>query len=109
MPFERTIWLVSFHVALLMDEIWHVRNQVLQQGSSIEIQISIKNILQKARKYVALMSTEINPPTGPITYKWSPSPEKPEEHDAQELQLQTMSSASTCSKTTVKGKTNRFI
>ena len=45
--------------------------------------------------------------------------EKPEEHDAQEvqqehastqeLQLQTMSSASTCSKTTVKGKTHRFI
>jgi len=23
-------WLVSFHVALVMDEIWHVRNQVLQ-------------------------------------------------------------------------------
>ena len=45
--------------------------------------------------------------------------EKLEGHDAQEvqqehastqeLQLQTMSSASTCSKTTVKGKTHRFI
>ena len=35
--------------------------------------------------------------------------EKPEEHDAQELQLQTMLSASTYSKTIVKGKTHRFI
>ena len=44
--------------------------------------------------------------------------EKLEEHDAQEvqqehastqeLQLQTMSYASTCSKTTVRGKTHRF-
>ena len=40
-------WLISLDMAFVLDKIWRLRNQVLYEGSQLDIVASIRHILQK--------------------------------------------------------------
>ena len=68
------LWLISPNMALILDEIWHLRNNVLFSKSNLNIPDSIKSISRLFKEFSSLENTQQSPPTPPPPSAWVPPP-----------------------------------
>ncbi|XP_030930607.1 uncharacterized protein LOC115956335 [Quercus lobata] len=60
-------------MALVLDEIWHLRNQVSFQEGQVDIPNSIKRINFKFLEFSTLLESE-KPSATPVVFRWEPPP-----------------------------------
>ena len=67
-------WLFSLNMALIIEEIWLLRNQTFYQGIHIDIQAAISHIHFKMSKLSSLWNTNeaTLPVHEPIQHSWIP-------------------------------------
>ena len=66
-------WLIPLNMALVLDEIWHLRNQVSFQEGQVDIPNSIKRINFKFLEFSTLLESK-KPSAAPVVFRWEAPP-----------------------------------
>ena len=67
-------WLIPLNMALVLNEIWHLRNQVSFQEGQVDIPNSIKQINFKFLEFSTLLESKKPSSAAPVVFRWEPPP-----------------------------------